>query len=321
MLIVLGTTTVDFFISGLDHVPVPEGDEFTSDNFAFCSEPLTMVLGGNGANAAYVLAGLGAAPSLCSAVGQDPLGTLAGGWLDEAGVQTDAVVRSKTDATATTAVITDPQRNRQSFHHAGATATFGLDDISTPYFARADHLLVTGYPLLRGWRPDGMAEALRQAHRAGATTLLDVGPAIDDPPTLDELTPLLPDVDHLLGNADELRTCTDRSALDAAAADVLAAGARTVVAKRGAEGATLFRPDAPPKTMPGLDVEVRTTVGAGDAFNAGLLYCLTREAALPRALRFANATAARVVAAPDGILGAPDASSVERLMRNAPASE
>ena len=321
MQIVLGTTTVDLFISGLDHMPVPEGDEFRSDNFAFCREPLTMVLGGNGANAAYVLAALGAAPSLCSALGRDPLGTIAEGWLDEAGVQTDAVVRSETDATATTAVITDPQRNRQSFHHAGATATFALDDVPTPYFARADQLLVTGYPLLRGWRPDGVAEALRRARRAGATTLLDVGPAIDEPATLDELAPLLPDVDHLLGNAYELRTCTGRSALDAAAADLLEAGARTVVAKRGADGATLLRPDAPPATVPGIDVEVRTTVGAGDAFDAGFMHCLDRDTALPRALRFANATAARVVAAPNGILGAPDASAVEELMRRSPASE
>lgn len=321
MQIVLGTTTVDLFLSGLDHMPVPEGDEFRSDNFAFCREPLNLVLGGNGANAAYALAALGATPSLCSALGRDPLGGIAGDWLEEAGVQTDAVVRSDTDATATTTVITDPQRNRQSFHHAGATATFALDDVSTPYFARADQLLVTGYPLLRGWRPDGVTEALRRAHRAGATTLLDIGPAIDAPPTLDELAPLLPDVDHLLGNAYELRTCTDRSALDAAAADVMGAGARTVVAKRGADGATLFRGHAPPAPVPGVEVEVRTTVGAGDAFDAGFLYCLQRDTALPRALRFANATAAGVVAADDGILGAPDVPAVERLMQRSPASE
>lgn len=314
MTIVLGTTTVDLLITGLDHLPVPEGDEFTSDNFTFCSEPLTMVLGGNGANTAYVLACLGASPSLCSAVGQDPLGGMARGWLEDAGVQTDALVRSETDATATTTVLADEQRNRQSFHHAGATATFSIDDVSDGYFARADLLLVTGYQLLRGWRPGGMARALRQASRSGAATLLDIGPAIDAPPTLEELFPLLSDVDYLLSNAYELRTCTGVEHLSGAAEQVLRAGVQHVIVKQGADGAAVYQRDRSPASVPGFEVEVHSTVGAGDAFNAGLIRRLQTKEPLLQAVRFANATAARVVQSSEGVLGAPDAPTVEQLM-------
>lgn len=321
MIIVLGTTTIDLFISGLDHVPVPEGDEFTSDNFTFCSEPLNMVLGGNGANTAYVLATLGASPALCSAVGQDTLGTVVCSWLDEAGVRTDEVVRSDTDATATTTVITDAERNRQSFHHAGATATFTIDDVPEGYFKQADALLISGYQLLEGWRPHGMAQALRRANRAGATTLLDIGPAIDDPPTLDELVPLLSDVGYLLANAYELRRCTDQSTLETAAEEILQAGAHTVIVKRGADGAVCFRPNQSPEAVPGFEVKVDTTVGAGDAFNAGLLYRLKDNPSVPQAVRFANATAAEVVSSTKGILGAPEVQAVEQLLQNAPPHE
>lgn len=321
MTTVLGTTTVDLLISGLDHIPVPEGDEFTSDNFTFCSEPLNMVLGGNGANTAYVLAALGGSPSLCSAVGRDPLGTIVEGWLEDAGVQTDALVRSETDATATTTVIADARRNRQSFHHAGATATFTIDDVPEGVFKQADVLFVTGYQLLRGWRPEGMARALREARRAGATTLLDIGPAIDDPPTLEELAPILPTVEYVLANAYELRTCVETDLLDEAAEEVLDAGGQHVIVKHGAEGAVLYRPEGSPKSIPAFEVAVQSTVGAGDSFNAGLIYRLKRNAPLSQAIRFANATAARVVASPDGILGAPDAHSVERLMQNVPSGD
>lgn len=319
--IILGTTTVDLLISGLDHIPVPEGDEFTSDNFTFCSEPLTMVLGGNGANTAYVLARLGGAPALCSATGQDPLGRIAREWLEDAGVDTELLIQHQTAATATTTVIADAKRNRQSFHHAGATARFSIDDMPGGVFERADVLLVTGYQLLPGWRPDGMAEVLQQAARAGATTLLDIGPAIDDPPTLNELAPTLPDVTYLLTNAYELRTCVGIEAVEEAADRMLDSGARHVIIKRGAEGAALYGPDRSFVTVPGFDVDVHGTVGAGDAFNAGLIHALQQGRSVSQAMRFANATAALVVAAPEGVLSAPSLPAVEQLLQDASLSE
>jgi sugar/nucleoside kinase (ribokinase family) len=317
MIIVLGTTTVDLLLSGLERMPVPEGDEFTYDSFAFCRDPLNMVLGGNGANAAYVLARLGASPALCSAIGQDPLGTIAQEWLDEAGVQTDHLIRSATDATATTVVIADAQRNRQSYHHAGATATFTIDDFPAGYFERADVLLVTGYQLLKGWRIDGMAQALRQARRAGAVTLLDIGPTIDDPPTPEELSALLPDVDYLLANAYELGVCTHADTTREAVDQVLHAGAQRVIVKQGAEGATVWQTDRPEANVPGFEVEAHSTVGAGDAFNAGLIHGLQAGRAVTQAVRWANATAALVVASPEGVLGAPDPVAVDQLMQRA----
>jgi len=319
--IVLGTTTVDLLLSGLDHIPVPEGDEFTSDNFTFCSEPLTMVLGGNGANATYVLASLGAAPALCSAIGRDPLGAIAQGWLEDGGVDTDLLLQHATAATATTTVIADAERNRQSFHHPGATAIFSIDDVPTGRFEAADVLLITGYQLLEGWRPEGMAEALQQAAQAGVTTLLDIGPAIDDPPTLSELTPMLPDMTYLLANAYELRMCVGTESIEEAARQVVDQGAQHVVVKRGAEGAALCGPDRSCVQVPGFDVDVHSTVGAGDAFNAGLIHGLQEGRSVPEAIRFANATAALVVAAPEGVLGAPDSYAVEQLLQNASLSE
>jgi len=59
MFTVIGTCTVDLFVSNLAAMPRSEGDEFTVDSLVFHDEPLRTSLGGNGANSAYALARLG----------------------------------------------------------------------------------------------------------------------------------------------------------------------------------------------------------------------------------------------------------------------
>ena len=62
-------------------IPEVGTDEFTSDSIAFLDHPMTMVLGGNGAEGAFVLAGLGTRVALCSVIGKDLLGSVVLAWL------------------------------------------------------------------------------------------------------------------------------------------------------------------------------------------------------------------------------------------------
>ena len=64
MFLIIGTANVDLLVSGFAKMPGDSSDEFTTSNLVFCDEPLKLVLGGNGANCAYVLAGLGAPASV-----------------------------------------------------------------------------------------------------------------------------------------------------------------------------------------------------------------------------------------------------------------
>jgi sugar/nucleoside kinase (ribokinase family) len=64
--------------------------------------------------------------------------------------------------------------------------------------------------------------------------------------------------------------------LDAVAARWLDLGAVAVVITRGERGALAFRPGARPVERPSRKVEVVDTIGAGDAFTAGLLSALAR---------------------------------------------
>ena len=85
MFVVFGGTNVDLFIGGVDQLPNLGREEFAVDNLAWCTEPLRMVIGGNGANSAYILGKLGADVRLASAIGQDLLGNVVYGWLKNAG--------------------------------------------------------------------------------------------------------------------------------------------------------------------------------------------------------------------------------------------
>ena len=64
MFVVIGSVTADLML----HSDVPlsrlGGDGFRSSNLVFTDRPLTVSVGGNGGNSAYVLAGLGAPTAL-----------------------------------------------------------------------------------------------------------------------------------------------------------------------------------------------------------------------------------------------------------------
>jgi len=311
--VVIGTTTVDLFLTGIERLPGAGADEFTPQNVAFLDQPPIMVLGGNAANSAYVLAGLDTPTSLCSVIGRDTLGALVLDWLKQRGVVLDGMIQAESWATSSTTVAIDRSLHRLSFHHRGGSPEFSPEEVPPELVSQARCLLLTSYHLLPKFRGRGGVELLAQARRSGSLTGLDIGPAIPPVANLEELTPLLRHVDYLLGNVYEITACTRLPNLDEACSALLAAGAGTVVVKRGSEGASAFtrtgRID-----VAGFAVKTDFTVGAGDAFNAGFLHALLADGAVDRALRFANAVAALVVQAKNGVFGSPDAREVRAFL-------
>ncbi len=89
MFTVIGTVTVDLFVSNLTDMPRSEGDEFTVESLVFPDDPLRLAFGGNGAISAFILARLGASVDLCSGLGTDILGDWMAAQLIEAGVGVD----------------------------------------------------------------------------------------------------------------------------------------------------------------------------------------------------------------------------------------
>ena len=326
MFTVIGTATVDLFVSNLAAMPRSEGDEFTVDSLVFHDDPLRTSLGGNGANSACALARLGAPVELVGGLGQDHLGDWMAAQLADVGVGMANVRRYPGMGTATTLILSDAQQNRTAFHHPGANNAVAAIDENL--VRRSDILLLTSYSIMPGLRPRGALDLFRNARNSGTRTAVDIGPAIGEPPSLDELRPLLPHIDYFICNEHELDVATGGVELAAGMAAILEGGAGCVVIKRGAAGAVVFaraereatarRPREPTET-PGFAVEVHTTVGAGDSFNAGFLLAVEEGASPEQAARFANAVAAIVVSTPGRPLDALSRQSVNRLLDSTPA--
>ena len=308
MFLVIGSITVDLIVTGMAHLPTPGGDEFSHDNLAFTQRPLRMVVGGNGANSAYVLGRLGAPVEIAGAVGNDELGRCMETWLLDAGVESRRLLCFDHAATSTTVIVQDDALNRASFHHAGAYAAFGAEHMDAGWLTGVETLLLTSFPLLTGLRPH-YAAILHAAHGAGVTTMVDIGPAIGAVASMDELSPLLPDIDYVVANEHELAACCAGATQGAALEALVAAGARAVIRKMGAAGAQMRTAEGAVHA-PGLPVAVHATVGAGDAFNAGFAWGLAQGMDPATALRAGNAVAGLVVASPQGILTSPTAGQV-----------
>ena len=312
MFLIIGTVTADLLVSGAMPLTSQGDDGFQSSNLVFSDVPLTICMGGNGGNSAYVLAGLGAPTALGGAVGQDLLGDALDGWLEAREVNLAGLTRSATHATSSSTIIMAGAGNQVVFHHLGATAQARVEEIPDAIFAAADTLLVSSFPIMPQLRAGGFARALARVHGAGGVTALDIGPAIGEPVTLSELAPLLPLVDYFIANTHEMASLTGASG-GSAAEQVLAAGARRVVIKQGADGAALWS-RRERITVPAFPVVTHVTVGAGDSFNVGFLYGVRQGWPLEQALRFGSAVAALVVASPRGVLDAPTLAEVEAFL-------
>lgn len=313
MFLIIGTVTADLLVQTPTPLAALGGDGFRSSNLLFTDAPLTISMGGNGGNAAYVLAGLGAATALAGAVGHDLLGDALVGWLAGRGVNLDGLARSPTHATSTSTILLTGAENQVVYHHLGASSQAEYATIPRPLLDATQVLLASSFSILARLLAGGFAQALARVKNQGGITGLDIGPAIGPPVTLDEVRPLLADVDYLLANSHELLALTGRDSWPDAAEDVLAAGAKALVIKQGRDGSSLWCGEDR-LHVPAFRVQTNVSVGAGDAFNVGFLYAIRQGWAAEEALGFGNGVAALVVANPKGILAAPSLADVKAFV-------
>jgi sugar/nucleoside kinase (ribokinase family) len=123
---------------------------------------------------------------------------------------------------------------------------------------------------------------------------------------------LLPYVDYFLPNEVEALHLTNADSVEEAA-DELSQLSKTIVVKRGKDGA-IARSGSQVWLAPAFRIDSVETTGAGDCFNAGLLYALFEKGqTLPEALLFANGCGHRRLE-PWETSASPLAADVERFI-------
>ncbi|MCI3242759.1 carbohydrate kinase family protein [Streptomyces spinosisporus] len=258
LVVTLGVHVLDVLVRPVEEIPEGQGATLVED--------IRMTAAGTAAGTALTLAKLGASVRTSGAIGTDPTGDLLIQLLDRAGIDTELLVRRTDTSTSATVLPIRPNGDRPTLHLLGANITYGLDDVPWDAIAEASHLHLGG-PELMG--ADVPARILAHAREHDVVTSVDLL-APGELGTYDQIEPLLPYVDFLLPNDDQVLGFSEEQDLVTGARKFLAAGAGLVAVTRGGDGALLVTPDAT-ETIPAFDVDVVDTTGCGDAFSAGFL--------------------------------------------------
>ncbi|MEH7905415.1 carbohydrate kinase family protein [Rhizobium laguerreae] len=292
-------------------------------------------VGGGAANVVTDLASLGFPGKLAAAgcIGADQDGEIVKARLAVAGVDVGGLTALADRVTAHTHVMNVPGQNRTFFYHGGANDAVTDKLVSPVVFATAGYrLFYLGYlmllPGLDRIGPDGRSGAsrlLEAARRAGLTTCVDFVSS-EDPEFAAKVGVALPFCDFLIINEMEAGRATGVIVRDAKGdlieAGLLEAGER-LLAAGVAKGAIIhapetcfwFSPDASPimtRSRPVDPDDIVSTVGAGDAFCAAVLYGLHENWPVEHICAIAHAAAARCLKGATATDGIPDMSVLIR---------
>jgi sugar/nucleoside kinase (ribokinase family) len=258
LVVTLGVHVLDVLVRPVEEIPEGQGATLVED--------IRMTAAGTAAGTALTLAKLGASVRTSGAIGTDPTGDLLIQLLDRAGIDTELLVRRTDTSTSATVLPIRPNGDRPTLHLLGANITYGLDDVPWDAIAEASHLHLGGPELMVA---EVAARILAHAREHDVVTSVDLL-APGELGTYDQIEPLLPYVDFLLPNDDQVLGFSEEQDLVTGARKFLAAGAGLVAVTRGGDGALLVTPDGT-DTVPAFDVDVVDTTGCGDAFSAGFL--------------------------------------------------
>ena len=280
---VVGSVNVDLVVRAAT-LPRP-GETVTGGTFARHG-------GGKGANQAVAAARLGARVSFAGAVGTDDLGDEALAQLTAEGVDVSATARLDDVPTGVAVIVVDERGENQIAVASGANAALTGEMVEAALALTGAGVVLLGHEV-----PESAVLAgARAARAADWTAILNPAPARPLPDGLEGVL--------LTPNAEEARALTGEDDAEAAARALAQRTNAPVLVTLGARGALLLDGEAAQR-LPAPAVEVVDTTGAGDAVNGALAAELAAGRALPDAVGFALAAAARSTCAAGARAGMP----------------
>ncbi len=256
--ICLGAHVLDVLARPVTEIPEGQG--------AALVEEIVVSAAGTAAGTALILAKLGADVWSAGAVGDDASGRMLRALLGEERVDTSLLLTHAELATSATVLPIRPDGSRPALHHVGANAGIDVGALDWSVIEQATHLHFGAPEMIGG---ESAAKVASQAKDLGLTISADLL-APTSPGLLDWIDALLPHLDHLLPNDEQVLGLTGADDLETGLLALQARGVPTVVATRGADGA-IGVTGGERFTVPAYPVEVVDTTGCGDAFSAGYL--------------------------------------------------
>ncbi len=280
-------------------------------------EDVVLGTGGPAMNMAVDLVrlGLDAPVALAGVVGDDANGDFVRQECSRLGLEASGVQVLPGAVTSYTDVMIEREGGRRTFfHHLGANALLRREHLEAalrhPAGPKILHLGAPGlHPLLDAPGPggNGFAAVLAAARQAGLRTNLELV-SLDPRLVAAAAGPCLPHLDYLVINELEAAALSgidvevgapdaavDWAALQASAARLVELGVGRLVVIHCPPGCVAAAADGGAWRLGSVRVppeHVRSTVGAGDAFAAGVVYGLHEERAVEECLRLGTCSAA-----------------------------
>jgi ribokinase len=270
-------------------------------------------------NALLCLAKLGVGVSAAANVGQDSIGQELLSTLEEAGVDVSHVERSPGVRTGVSVGIGREDGERAFVTHLGHLERLDVELVlgQREAWQEARCVLISGYFLLPGLGFRGTSTLIEELRAEGKAVLFDTGWDISGWPerSVEQVMRLLEGVDVFLPSLNEAQALTGQRSPERCLGS-LWHGSRhpsCVIIKMGQAG-SIARTQWGVFQQPAFPVLPLDTTGAGDCFNAGVIFGLLRNWDIQETLQFANALAAIIISRPREA-GHPVLSEVEEYLR------
>jgi len=284
----------------------------------------SMCIGGCAANTAIDIAKIDAGVPLKSIgmVGDDEAGEYVLSMLERNGIDVSSVIVSRGEETAYTDVMSDPETGERTFFHSrGANARFSYEHID--FSALSARMFHIGYALLLDAMdaPDNehgtvMAKTLARASSMGMLTSMDVVSESGDR-FKDVVIPCLRYCDYIIINEIEASQICGVAARDmngkilhenveSSCKKIIDLGVRRGVVVHAPEASWYLARGGERVCMESLRLPagyIKGSVGAGDAFCAGILYAIHQGLEPREGMRIARAAAAANLSSENSIDG------------------
>lgn len=288
---VIGNYVFDMIVRPVAHLPNP-GELMLVDQISVAG-------GGAGFTTSIALARLGARVVSGGALGDDEQGEQVRRWLEADGVDT-AKLQTVDAPTSSTVGMVSAAGERSYLHAPGASASMraNVSILDAPDLAGVH---VGAALIMEGLDVDeGGVTLLRTARERGIRTSLDT--SWDSTGRWRRVDAYLPYLDVFCPSLLEARQVTGRERVEDVAAWIIDHGSRSAVIHAGEVGAYVASEDFT-GWVPSYRVDVVDTTGAGESFDAGLVFGLCSGWPIESAVRLACAVGALATTKPGAIGG------------------
>jgi sugar/nucleoside kinase (ribokinase family) len=261
------------------------------------STAVTLSPGGTAANVSANIAKLGISSAFIGCIGDDPYGRYMVDEFVKIGVNTFGIIIQPGAYTGIVLgiIADDGERTFIACAKGAAHTLFSREFVQNIKFNKDQAIQVSGVCLVEEPSRSGLLLALSSAHNNGNKIFFDPNLRLEGDNFTKELREAQWQAIALSGvvliGDEELRLLCKSSSLLTGADLILNQGPELVVVKQGEKGASVFSKQGE-VFSPAFKVDICSTAGAGDSFDAGFIAAQIRGANFSDSLAYANAVAA-----------------------------